>query len=66
MFTPVQLCSVFGRLDTYRSRGQGASDSGNARELGGALPATHPYPGRDAIRQEVGEQLAKQILGEGA
>ncbi len=35
-------------------------------EFAGALPATRPYPGRDAIRQEVGEHLAKQILGEEA
>lgn len=35
-------------------------------EFAGALPATKPYPGRDAIRQEVGEHLAKQILGEDA
>ena len=35
-------------------------------EFAGALPATKPYPGKDAIRQEVGEYLAKKILGEEA
>jgi hypothetical protein len=43
--------------------------SGKRRRLSefyGALPATRPYPGKEAIRQEVAEQLAHQILGEGA
>ncbi|MBO1348799.1 MAG: AbrB/MazE/SpoVT family DNA-binding domain-containing protein [Hormoscilla sp. GUM202] len=35
------------------------------REFAGALPATRPYPGKDAVRQEVGEALAKKILSEG-
>ena len=35
-------------------------------ELGGAMPATRPFPGRDAIRQEVGEHMAKRLLGEEA
>ncbi|HEY9707590.1 MAG TPA: hypothetical protein V6D48_05240 [Oculatellaceae cyanobacterium] len=34
-------------------------------EFYGALPATRPYPGEEAIRQEVGEQLALKILNEG-
>lgn len=34
-------------------------------EFYGALPATRPYPGKEAIRQEVGEQLARKILNEG-
>jgi hypothetical protein len=47
---------LFGLLPLKRRR---------LSEFAGALPATRPYPGRDAIRQEVGEYLAKQILGEG-
>jgi hypothetical protein len=34
-------------------------------EFYGALPATRPYPGEEAIRQEVGEHLAHKILNEG-
>lgn len=34
-------------------------------ELAGALPATRPYPGKEAVRQEVGKALAKKILSEG-
>lgn len=34
------------------------------REFYGILPATRPYPGKDAIRQQVAEQVAHQILDE--
>lgn len=34
-------------------------------ELAGALPATRPYPGKEEVRQEVGEALAKEMLSEG-
>jgi hypothetical protein len=30
-------------------------------ELYGALPATHPYPGYDAIRQEIHSELGERI-----
>ena len=33
-------------------------------EFYGALRATRPYPGKDAIRQEVAENLADQTLSE--
>jgi len=35
-------------------------------EFYGALPATRPYPGKDAIRQQVGAHLAHQTLSEDA
>lgn len=35
-------------------------------EFYGVLPATRPYPGKDAIRQEVAEHLAHQTLSEEA
>lgn len=31
-------------------------------DLYGVLPATRPYPGMDAIRKEVGEDLGRQML----
>lgn len=34
-------------------------------ELAGALPATRPYPGKEAVRKIVGEHLAKKVLNEG-
>lgn len=33
-------------------------------EFYGVLPATKPYPGKEAIREEVGEQLTRQTFGE--
>lgn len=57
-----QESSAFGQL-LFRLP---ANQRRRLSELAGALPATKPYPGRDAIRQEVGEHLAKQILGEEA
>jgi AbrB family looped-hinge helix DNA binding protein len=35
-------------------------------EFYGALPATRPYPGKDAIRQQVAAHLADQTLSEDA
>ena len=35
-------------------------------EFYGALPATRPYPGKDAIRQQVAAHLAHQALSEDA
>lgn len=35
-------------------------------EFHGALPATRSYPGVDAIRQEVGEDLGRRTLGQEA
>ncbi len=35
-------------------------------EFYGALPATRPYPGKDAIRQQVAAHLAHQTLSEDA
>ena len=34
---------------------------GKVSDLKGRLPATKPYPGSDAIRHEVGQQLGKRM-----
>lgn len=34
---------------------------GKVSDLRGRLPVTRPYPGSDAIRREVGEQLGKRM-----
>lgn len=36
---------------------------GRLTDLYGALPATRPYPGKEAVRAEVGQSLGKRLAG---
>ena len=38
---------------------------GRLTELYGALPATRPYPGKEAVRTEVGEKLGRRLSQKG-
>jgi len=36
---------------------------GRLTDLYGVLPATHPYPGKEAVRAELGQSLGKRLAG---